>query len=100
MTDPTLQLVATEVSYYHPSDERAFFEWLDRMPFVSSYHGVVRDLFIDLNRTPTYDDLWEIIGFFRRYGVDLAPLEKFVTDENRGWLPEEIEWKVSPATDS
>lgn len=100
MPDPTLQLVATGVPYYHLSDERAFFEWLDRMPFVSSYHGVVRDLFIDLNRMPTYDDLWEIIGFFRRYRVDLAQLEKFVTDENRGWLPEEIDRKVSPATGS
>ncbi len=100
MSDPTLRLVATSVLYYHQSDERAFFEWLDRMPFVSSYHGVVRDLFIDLNRMPAYDDLWEIIGFFRRYGVDLAQLRKFVTDENQGWLPDEIGLNVSPATGS
>ena len=32
MQDTDLQIVATSVLYYHPSDKRAFFEWLDRMP--------------------------------------------------------------------
>jgi hypothetical protein len=100
MTERRLQIIATGVRYYTNLDERAFFEWLDRMPFVSGYHGVVRDLFIDLNRTPTCDDLWEIIGFCRRYGVDLNQLEKFVTDENRGWLPEEIAWQASTTNGS
>jgi len=95
MSDPSLQIVASNVRYWHPSDERAFFEWLDRMPFVREYRGVVSDLFIDLSRTPTYNDLWEIIGFCRRYGVDLDQLEKFVTDENRRWLPNEIAWDMS-----
>jgi hypothetical protein len=93
MPDPDRQLVATNVFYHGPSDERAFFEWLDRMPFVRDYQGVVRDLFIDLNREPTYEDLWEIICFFRRYNIDLKQLEKFVTDANRNWLSKEISWK-------
>ena len=95
MADPSLQFVATDVFYYHPADERAFFGWLDQMSFVSGYHGVVRDLFVELNRVPTYDDLWEIIGFCRRYGIDVKQLEKFVTDENRQWLPDEIAWEAS-----
>jgi len=100
MAKQNLQIVATSVRYYSELDERAFFEWLDRMPFVSGYHGVVRDLFIDLNRTPTYEDLWEIIGFCRPYGVDLKQLEKFVTDENRRWLPDEIAWNASTTNGS
>ncbi|UYY78556.1 hypothetical protein [Sphingomonas sp. R1] len=82
--------MATNVRYYSELDERAFFDWLDRMPFVSGYRGVVRDLFIDLSRVPTDTDLWEILGFCRRYRVDVAQLEKFVTDENRHWLSDEI----------
>lgn len=100
MTERSLQVVATGVRYYTDLDERAFFEWLDRMPFVSGYHGVGRDLFIDLNRNPTYEDLWEIIGFCRRYGVDINQLEKFVAEDNRGWLPEEIAWKTSTTNGS
>ncbi|MEG3122899.1 hypothetical protein [Sphingomonas sp. GB1N7] len=90
MTEQNLQIVATSVLYYSQLDERAFFEWLDRMPFVGGYHGAVRDLFINLTRPPTCEDLREIIGLCRRYGVDLKQLEKFVTDENRCWLPDEI----------
>ena len=63
------------------------------MPFVREYRGVVSDLFIELNRTPTHDDLWEIIGFCRRYDIDLRQLEQFVNDKNRRWLPDEIAWK-------
>lgn len=58
-----LQIVATGVLYYHDADERAFFEWLDRMAFVQGYYGEVRDLFIEFSRFPTDDDLWEVIGF-------------------------------------
>lgn len=86
MSEPPFQIIATDVHYYHDMDERAFFEWLDRMSFVCEYHGIGRDLFIVFNKLPTDDDLWEIIGFCRRYGIDMTQLAKFLTDENRGWL--------------
>lgn len=82
----TLQIVATDVLYYHEADERAFFEWLDRMAFVRKYYGVVRDLIIELSRLPTDDDLREIIGFCQRYAVDMTQLAKFVTSENGVWM--------------
>jgi len=80
------KIVATGVVYYHEADERAFFEWLDRMVFVKEYYGVVQDLFIEFSRFPTDDDLWEIIGFCRRYGIDMAQLAKLETVENSAWL--------------
>lgn len=85
MSQP-LQIIATDILYYHDADERGFFEWLDRMTFVEDYYGAVRDLFINLNRLPTDDNMWEIIGFCRRYGVDMAQLAKFETPENKAWL--------------
>lgn len=85
MSQP-LQITATDVLYYHEADERAFFEWLDRMTFVEDYHGIGGDLFINLNRRPTDEDMWELIGLCRRYGVDMTQLAKFETDENTIWL--------------
>lgn len=100
MTEQNLQIVVTGVHFYSQLDERAFFEWLDRMPFVSGYHGIVRDLFIDLTRPPTNEDLWEIIGLCRRYGVDLKQLEKFAADDNGRWLPGEIALNASTTNGS
>jgi hypothetical protein len=37
-------------------------------------------LFIDFSRFPTDDDLWEVIGFCRRYGIDMTQLARFETD--------------------
>ena len=85
MTD-ALKIVATDVLYYHHADERAFFEWLDRMAFVQKYYGVARDLFIEFSGFPTDGDLWEIIGFCRRYGIDMSQLAKFETNENTSWM--------------
>ncbi len=81
-----LQIIATDVLYYHEADERAFFEWMDLMAFVADYRGEVRDLFINLSRFPTDDDMGEIIGFCRRYGVNMAQLTTFETPENSVWL--------------
>lgn len=96
MSDPSPSIVASNVLYWHLSDERAFFEWLDRMAFVREYHGVGSDLFINLNRKPTYDDLWELIGFCRRYGIDPRQLEQFVDEETRSWLPDQIARTPTP----
>ncbi len=85
MSQP-LQIIATDISYYHEADERAFFEWLDRMTFVDDYYGEVQDLFIKLNRRPTDDDMREIIGFCFRYGVGMVQLAKFETTENTAWF--------------
>lgn len=84
--EPVAQIVVSNVHYHHQYDERAFFEWLERMPFVQDYYGVVRDLYIELNRQPSDADLWEIIGFCRRYGIDLKLLEKFLTGDRLNWL--------------
>ncbi|SER40408.1 hypothetical protein [Sphingobium sp. YR768] len=81
-----LQIVATDVLFYHEADERAFFKWLDRMVFVETYRGEVGDLFINLNRQPTDADIWEIIGFCRRYGIGMSQLAKFETPENSSWF--------------
>ena len=81
-----LQIIATDILYYHDADERAFFEWLDRMTFVPEYYGVVRDLFIEFSRFQTKDDLWEVIGFCRRYDIDMTQLAKFETTENTTWM--------------
>jgi hypothetical protein len=79
-------LVATGVTYYHPSDETAFFEWLDRMECVESYRGQVCDLLIMLKRRPTKYDLQELLAFFFRYGIDMRQLVRFEMKSNRKWL--------------
>jgi hypothetical protein len=79
-------LVATGVTYYHPNDETAFFEWLDRMECVDNYRGQLRDLFITLKRSPTKYDLRELVAFFFRYKIDMAQLARFETKANREWL--------------
>ena len=84
--DNKKQIIATDILFYHDSDERAFFEWIDRMSFVRESYGVGRDMVICFNRFPTDDDLWEIIGFCRRYHVEMTQLKSFLTDTNREWF--------------
>lgn len=89
MTTPLLTLTRmnTGVMFYHASDERAFFEWLARIPCVKCYHGDGnRGLVVDLKRRPGQDDLRQLLALCHRYGVDMRQLAKFETEKNRAWF--------------
>ena len=82
-----LEQMDTGVTFYHPADERAFFEWLQRIPCVASLSGDGRrGLVVRLKRRPGNDDLRQLIALCRRYGVDMRQLAKFETDHNRVWF--------------
>ena len=89
MVSPLLTLtnMDTNVRFYHQSDERAFFEWLSRIPCVKSYEGDgKRGLVVQLKRRPGKDDLWQLLALCHRYGVDMRQLARFETAKNRAWF--------------
>jgi hypothetical protein len=89
MTVPLFTLIHmdTSVRFGHQSDERAFFEWLKRIPCVKSYRGDGRNgLVVRLKRRPGKDDLWQLLALCHRYGVDMRQLAKFETAKNRKWF--------------
>jgi len=86
MPDPSQTLAATGVTYYHQSDETAFFEWLARIPCVERSEGRGPDLFIHLSRAPTDADLRELAAFFYRYGIDMSQLAQFGSGRRRAWF--------------
>ena len=83
----TLEHMDTGVTFYHAADERAFFEWLQRIPCVSSVAGEGRrGLVVRLKRRPGKDDLWQLLALGWRYRVDMRQLAKFETDANSEWF--------------
>ncbi|UGY18078.1 hypothetical protein [Bradyrhizobium septentrionale] len=89
MTTPLLTLthMDTGVRFYHLNDERAFFEWLARIPCVKSYAGNRENgLVVRLKRRPSQDDLRQLLALCFRYGVDMRQLAKFETDKNQSWF--------------
>ena len=82
-----LENMETGVEFYHLADERAFFEWLERIPCVASMRGYGRrGLVVRLKRRPGKDDLKQLIALCYRYRVDMRQLAKFETDANREWF--------------
>lgn len=79
-------IIADSVIYYHENDEATFFGWLDRMEVVSDYEGRGTALLIRLARTPTDDDLWELLALHQRYGIDMRQLASFQTAANAEWF--------------
>lgn len=83
----TLFQMDTGVIFYHQNDERAFFEWLARIPCVASFAGEgVHGLVVRLKRRPGKDDLRQLVAICHRYGVDMRQLAKFETVGNRVWF--------------
>jgi hypothetical protein len=83
----TLTHMDTGVTFYYHNDERAFFEWLRRIPCVDRYYGDgSRGLVVDLKRAPRKDELRELLALCHRYGVDMRQLARFETARNRAWF--------------
>lgn len=85
-------LIVEGPTYYSPGDEAAFFEWLRKIPSIQSVGGRLRDVHIETvpDALPD-DDLRELIGILRRYGMDMRGLAQFETKANARWFK-------SPAT--
>jgi hypothetical protein len=84
----TLTQMDTGVYFYHLNDERAFFEWLGRIPCVERYEGEGRrGLVVYLKRKPRKDELRELLALCQRYRVNsIRQLAKFETARNRSWF--------------
>jgi len=73
--------------YYSQGDERAFFEWLKRIPCVTKLGGEGEELHIHVARSKvTLSSLRELIAAFRRYGVSMQQLAQLETATNRKWF--------------
>jgi hypothetical protein len=79
-------LVATSVRYGSPNDERAFFEWLQRIEGVDRVQGTGRDLRIHVRRDMDELALRDLVASFFRYGVDLTQIPKVFAVEEHAWL--------------
>jgi hypothetical protein len=73
--------------YYSQGDERAFSEWVTRIPAVDLVRGEGSSLYIHVrSRRVSATTLRELLALFRRYGVPMAQLAQFENPANREWF--------------
>lgn len=81
------ELKFTSIEYYSQGDERAFFEWLDRIASVEKVGGVGTDLLLRISSTSVPDeDLRELIALVTRYLTDASQLRQFLNASNKRWF--------------
>ena len=62
-------------TYWSQGDERAHFEWLERIGAVRSVRGEGRRVYLDIDPAAvTADDARELKAVYRRYDGDLSQL--------------------------
>ena len=62
--------------FYSEGDERAHFEWIDRIECVRSVNGDVNRLYLEVEPTSvSRSDYWELVALYRRYGGELDQLK-------------------------
>jgi len=67
-------------------DERALFEWLERIEGVTNVMGHGTKLTIEISEPVSDSALRELIGAFSRYGIEMSRLARLETDGNREWF--------------
>jgi hypothetical protein len=77
--------------YYSSGDERAFFEWVQRISCVAKVEGSGSELRIHVRRRRISDTcLRELLALFHRYGVSMQQLVQFESPSNRHWFRDPI----------
>lgn len=61
--------------YWSEGDERAHFEWLERIPAVTKVHGAGVRVFLEISTDCADRDLRELEGVYRRYEGDVSQLD-------------------------
>lgn len=73
--------------YGSPGDERAFFEWIERIRCIRKFWGSGPALYLEIPRRRISDTcLRELLALFWRYDVDMAQLAQFANPSNRKWF--------------
>jgi len=62
-------------TFFAPADEDQFFGWLGSLPEFNGIHGVGTTLHLDLVAPVSSDSVRQLVVIFRRWLVDLAPLQ-------------------------
>jgi hypothetical protein len=65
------------VTYWSPGDERAHFDWLERISVIRSVRGQGRRVYLDIDiARATADEVQELEAVYRRYDGDVAQLDE------------------------
>ncbi|TDZ90218.1 hypothetical protein [Mycobacteroides salmoniphilum] len=85
-SDTKVELIARGVTFYSHGDEKAFFQWLNRIPGFESYQGQDSTLRIAVN--PDIGEEWdpaEFVALYRRYNIDIRELRVLFTSRLDPW---------------
>lgn len=81
-----MQIRVQGPTYFSQNDETAMFEWLARISVVRDVSGEECDLIVQLKRSPTDNQLRDLLALFFRYQMDMTPLAALKTAKNESWF--------------
>lgn len=82
-----VELEAQRIHFFSRNDEKAFFEWLDKLTCVEKYAGQGDVLYISVNRAAVDEEaLRDLLALFHRYGVDARQLRIFDCETFSSWF--------------
>ena len=62
--------------FYSEGDERAHFEWIERIGCIRNVQGHTTRLYLNVDTAMvSRSDYWELVALYRRYGGDLEQLK-------------------------
>lgn len=97
-TAEQLVLEAEPLRYYSHNDEAAFFEWLDKLPCVTSYKGRGKTLYITVNTAAVDDEAFrDLFALFRRYDLDREQLRRLAPAQFTSWFGDAASTDSAPA---
>lgn len=73
-------------TFFAPADEDQFFGWLASLPEFNGIRGVGTALHLELSTPVSSESVRQLVVIFRRWLVDLAPLQPLRSADTDGFV--------------
>jgi hypothetical protein len=81
-------IICKKPKIYSPHDKELFFNWLNGSGYIDTVVSTDNNICIELAAHDLHDhDLEDLFALFCRYKLDMKPLQTFLKNENKKWLP-------------
>ena len=77
--------IDVQVVFYSPHDEDAFFEWVKKIPCITTFDPVT--LFVR-SKVMSNENLRDLTALLFRYGAEMSQLQQFCNSRNESWFKE------------
>lgn len=80
-------ILICKIRFYSEQDKHGFYEWIKKIDCIDKSLSENSKVYLYIAADDIHDySLRDLLGLFYRYKIDMKPLSRYLTDDNKKWF--------------